>query len=127
LQKSTDATLDRDVLALMLRQPVRFTTREEREQWETWQAEMRRLLTGDTEPPIMRLDDEDGETYAARVNGSVAVKGNRLTLTGVTFGHVDRSLADLATWLSNNGFTDVRYSFYDGAAEFRKQRAVASK
>ena len=127
LQKSSDPTLDREVIALMLRQPTGFATREEREQFDTWQSEMRRLLTGDTEAPVMHMEDEDGETYAERVTGSVAVKGNRLTLTGVTFGRADKALADLAVWLSNNGFTDVRYGFYDGAAEFRKQRAVASK
>jgi Zn-dependent protease len=127
LEKSSDPGLDHDVIALMLRQPKRFATREEREQWETWQSEMRRLLTGDTEAPVMRLDDEEGETYAERLTGSVALKGNRLTLTGVTFGRADKALADLASWLTNNGYTDVRYGFYDGAAEFRKLRAVASK
>ena len=127
LQKSAEPNLDHEVIALILRQPARFNTREEREQWETWQSEMRRLLTGDSEAPIMRMDDEDGETYADRISGSVDLKGNRLTLTSVTFGRADRALADLATWLTKNGYTDVRYGFYDGAAEFQKQRAVASK
>jgi hypothetical protein len=121
----TDPTIDREVVAMMLRQPQRFKP-EDREAWENWQADMRRLLVGKNEPPARTVDEEDEESYVG-VTGSVAIKGNRVTLTGLILHSADQSFGELAGWLASNGFDDIRYGFYDGAAEFRKERAVASK
>jgi Zn-dependent protease len=124
LQESNDPTLDQEVLAMMLRQPRPAMTNID--QTEIWEAELRRKLTGDAEPAATAVD-EDGEVYAMGVGGSVTLEGNRVTLTGLNFQHADRSFADLATWLSNSGFTDVRYGFYNGAVQSPSQPALASK